>query len=155
MKKTNAIRILSQKKVDFDTVTYVYDSENLSVEKIAAENGLALELIYKTLVLKGDKTGIIVALVAGNASVSLKKLASLSGNKKMAMVAVKDLQQQTGYIRGGCSPIGMKKNYPVYISEEAQHLEKMYINAGTRGILVGVSPTALQTIVNGIWGNFI
>jgi len=151
MKKTNAIRILAQKKIDFDIVKYTYDSENLSVEQIAADNKLELEQIYKTLVVKGDKTGVVVALIAGNASLSFKKLAAISGNKKMAMVAVKDLQKHTGYIRGGCSPIGMKKQYAVYISAEAQELEKMYINAGTRGVLVGLAPVDLSRLVDGLF----
>ena len=151
MKKTNAIRLLEQKKIAFDTVEYTYNSENLSVELIAEENDLSLPEIYKTLVLKGDKTGIIVALVAGDKTVSLKKLAAVSGNKKIAMVAVKDLQKNTGYIRGGCSPIGMKKQFPIYVSEEAQHLGKMYVNAGVRGILVGLKPQKLLEAANAEW----
>lgn len=155
MKKTNAIRLLEQKKITFDTVHYVYDSENLDVQKIAAENHLELEQIYKTLVLEGEQTGILVALVAGNQSLSLKKMALLSHNKKVALLAVKDLQKHTGYIRGGCSPIGMKKQYPVYVSEEAKDLEKLYINAGTRGILVGVSPSDLYDLVQGEWAEIV
>ena len=151
MKKTNAIRLLEQKKIAFDTVEYTYNSENLSVELIAEENDLSLPEIYKTLVLKGDKTGIIVALVAGDKTVSLKKLAAVSGNKKIAMVAVKDLQKNTGYIRGGCSPIGMKKQFPIYVSEEAQYLGKMYVNAGVRGILVGLKPQKLLEAANAEW----
>lgn len=155
MKKTNAIRLLQQKKIAFDTIHYVYDSENLNVGKIAEENDLVLEQVYKTLVLQGDKTGIIVALVAGDQSLSLKKMAAVSKNKKVAMLAVKDLQKHTGYIRGGCSPIGMKKQYPVYISEAAKKLEKLYINAGTRGILVGVAPNDLHHLAQGEWAEII
>lgn len=155
MKKTNAIRLLQQKKIAFNTVHYIYDSENLNVGKIAEENDLVLEQVYKTLVLQGDKTGIIVALVAGDQSLSLKKMAAVSKNKKVAMLAVKDLQKHTGYIRGGCSPIGMKKQYPVYISEEAKDLEKLYINAGTRGILVGVTPSDLCDLAQGEWAEII
>lgn len=151
MKKTNAIRLLQQKKISFDTIHYHYDSENLNVAKIATDNNLKLEQIYKTLVLEGDRTGIVVALVAGNNSLSLKKMASVSKNKKVAMLAVKDLQKHTGYIRGGCSPMGMKKQYPVYISEEAKNLEKLYINAGTRGILVGLAPSDLHHLTEGEW----
>lgn len=155
MKKTNAIRLLQQKKISFDTVHYVYDSENLNVGKIAEENDLVLEQVYKTLVLEGDKTGIIVALVPGDQSLSLKKMATISKNKKVAMLAVKDLQKHTGYIRGGCSPIGMKKQYPVYISEAAKDLEKLYINAGTRGILVGVAPNDLYDLAQGEWAEIV
>jgi Cys-tRNA(Pro)/Cys-tRNA(Cys) deacylase len=155
MKKTNAIRLLQQKKIIFDAVHYDYDSENLNVGKIAEDNDLALEQVYKTLVLEGDKTGVIVALVAGNQALSLKKIATISKNKKVAMLAVKDLQKHTGYIRGGCSPIGMKKQYPVYISEEAKDLEKLYINAGTRGILVGVAPSDLYDLAQGEWAEIV
>jgi Cys-tRNA(Pro)/Cys-tRNA(Cys) deacylase len=151
MKKTNAIRILEQKEIDFDTINYTYDCKNLNVEQIAADNNLELDQVYKTLVLKGDKTGLVIALVAGNASLSFKKLAAVSGNKKMGMVGVTDLEKYTGYIRGGCSPIGMKKEYPVFISEEAQELEKMYINAGTRGVLVGLAPIDFSGAVNGLF----
>ena len=155
MKKTNAIRLLQQKKINFEAVHYEYDSENLNVGKIAKDNDLALEQVYKTLVLEGDKTGVIVALVAGDQSLSLKKMATISKNKKVAMLAVKDLQKHTGYIRGGCSPIGMKKQYPVYISEEAKDLEKLYINAGTRGILVGLVPSDLQDLAQGEWAEIV
>ncbi len=151
MKKTNAIRLLQQKKVTFDRIEYTYDSENLNVQKIAEDNGLTLTHIYKTLVLKGDKTGVFVALVAGDASLSLKKMAAVSQNKKVAMLAVKDLQKHTGYVRGGCSPIGMKKQYSVYISEEAKDLEKLYINAGTRGLLVGLVPKDLYNLAQAEW----
>lgn len=155
MKKTNAIRLLQQKKITFDTIHYVYDSENLNVGKIAEENDLVLEQVYKTLVLQGDKTGVIVALVPGDQSLSLKKMAAVSKNKKVSMLAVKDLQKHTGYIRGGCSPIGMKKQYPVYISEAAKNLEKLYINAGTRGILVGVAPNDLYDLAQGEWAEIM
>jgi len=155
MKKTNAIRLLQQKKIAFDTVHYIYDSENLDVRKIAEDNKLELEHIYKTLVLEGDKTGIVVALVAGNEVVSLKKMAAVSKNKKVAMLAVKDLQKYTGYVRGGCSPIGMKKQYPIYISEAAKNLEKLYINAGTRGTLVGVAPSDLYALAQAEWAEIV
>jgi len=151
MKKTNALRQLAKHKIPFDIINYQYDPENLSVEKIANENGLILQQIYKTLVVKGDKTGIVVALIAGHQSLSLKKLAKYSSNKKMALTAVKDLQALTGYIRGGCSPIGMKKQYPIYIDEMAKTQEKIYVNAGTRGILFGCSPEALKELCKATW----
>lgn len=153
MKKTNAIRTLEQKKIAFDTIEYIYDSENLSLEQIAADNSLVLEQVYKTLVLRGDKTGLLVALIAGGCSLSLKKMATVSGNKKVEMLAVKELQAHTGYIRGGCSPIGMKKQFPLYISEEAEQLDKIYINAGVRGILVGLNPKELQQLMAANWTN--
>jgi Cys-tRNA(Pro)/Cys-tRNA(Cys) deacylase len=153
MKKTNALRILDQQKIAYDTVEYEYDSENLDLAKIAAENGFVLETIYKTLVLTGDKTGVLVAVVAGHHSLSLKKMAAVSGNKKVEMVAVKDIQTLTGYIRGGCSPIGMKKNFPVYLDETAKTMERIFVNAGVRGILFSCKPEDLLKVGRGEWAD--
>ncbi|BDS10453.1 Cys-tRNA(Pro) deacylase [Aureispira anguillae] len=155
MKKTNAIRLLEQKKIPFDLITYTYNSDNLNVEQIAKDNHLELHQIYKTLVVQGDKTGLLVALVPGNQSLSLKKLAAISGNKKVSMVAVKDLQRHTGYIRGGCSPFGMKKQYATYVSKEAKDLEIMYVNAGVRGLLVGGKPSELCAAIDVEWSELI
>ena len=153
MKKTNAVRILDQQKIAYDTVEYEYDSENLDLAKIAAENGFVLETIYKTLVLMGDKTGVLVAVVAGHHSLSLKKMAAVSGNKKVEMVAVKDIQNLTGYVRGGCSPIGMKKNFPVYLDETAKTMERIFVNAGVRGILFSCKPEDLLKVSRGEWAD--
>ncbi|MDC0231299.1 Cys-tRNA(Pro) deacylase, partial [Aureispira] len=155
MKKTNAIRLLIQKNIQFNLVEYIYQPEDLSLNKIAEDNSLKLDQVYKTLVLKGDKTGVVIALVAGDKSLALKKFASVSGNKKVTLVAVRDLQKNTGYIRGGCSPLGMKKNYQIYISEEAKSLKMMYINAGARGLLVGLSPQDLYSTTQGKWASII
>jgi Cys-tRNA(Pro)/Cys-tRNA(Cys) deacylase len=143
MKKTNAIRILEQAKVDFQLIEYQYDPENLDVAKIAMDNELELAIIYKTLIAKGDKTGPLVAVVPGDQSLSLKKLAGLSGNKKIALLPIKDLQKTTGYVRGGCSPIGLRKTLPVYIDQRALALEQIFVNAGTRGLLFGCTPNTL------------
>ena len=139
MKKTNAIRLLEQQKIRFDTVPYAYNPDNLNLQVIADENNLELEKVFKTLVLKGNKTGILVTVVPGTKYLNLKALAKASGNKKIALVEVKKLLQLTGYIRGGCSPIGMKKNYPVFVDDSIEEIDKIYINAGVRGILVGLS----------------
>ncbi len=153
MKKTNALRILDQQKIAYDTVEYEYDSENLDLAKISADNGFVLEEVYKTLVLTGDKTGVLVAVVAGHHSLSLKKMAAVSGNKKVEMVAVKDIQTLTGYIRGGCSPIGMKKNFPVYIDETGKNLTAFFVNAGVRGILFSCKPQDLLKVCKGEWAD--
>lgn len=153
MKKTNALRLLQQQKIKFDTIEYTYNTENLSVEQIALDNQLNIGQVYKTLVLKGNSSGIIVAVIAGNKSLSLKKLATASNNKKMAMIPVKELQQLTGYIRGGCSPIGMKKAFPVYIDQAAQKLDWLYVNAGVRGLLFGSNPEDLLKLSNGHWAD--
>ena len=140
MKKTNAIRVLDRQKVEYELVEYKYDPDNLDVSKIAGDNNLPLNLIYKTLIAKGDKTGIVVAVIPGRDSLCLKQLAKASGNKKITLLPVRDLQASTGYIRGGCSPIGMKKNFPVWVDRSAQTLKQLFVNAGKRGLLVGLSP---------------
>ena len=143
-KKTNALRLLDAQKARYETVEYHYDADDLSVEHIAKDNGLPLARIFKTLVAKGDKNGVAVAVVPGHKNLDFKALAKASGNKKMALVAVKDIQSLTGYIRGGCSPIGMKKDYPVYLDTSALAYDVIYVNAGQRGLLVGLSPEALR-----------
>lgn len=153
MKKTNAIRLLQQQKIEFDTIEYTYNTDNLSVEQIAVDNQLNIQQVYKTLVVKGSQTGVIVAVIAGNKNLSIKKLSKLSGNKKMALVPVKEIQELTGYIRGGCSPIGMKKVFPVYFDQNGQKLDKIYVNAGIRGLLFGCAPQDLLNISNARWAD--
>jgi Cys-tRNA(Pro)/Cys-tRNA(Cys) deacylase len=153
MKKTNALRILEQQKIPYQTLEYSYDSENLDVAKIATDNGIALETIYKTLVLNGDKSGTIMAVIAGDRQVSLKKIATASGNKKVEMAAVKDLQQLTGYMRGGCSPVGTKKAFPVFFDISAQNRDEIYVNAGARGLLFSCAPKDLLFVCNAVWAD--
>ncbi len=148
MKKTNAIRILDQRKITYDLLEYTYDSENLSVDKIAEANQLEVKTVFKTLVAKGDKTGIIIAVLPGTESLNLKSLAKYSNNKKIALIPVKDLQNLTGYIRGGCSPIGMKKDFPVFISTSALELKYVYINAGKRGLFIKIDTNDLVKTVD-------
>lgn len=152
-KKTNALRILEQHKIAYDTIDYTYDEDNLNVAKIAEDNGLDLPQVYKTLVATGDKTGVVVAVVAGDKSLSLKKIAQVSGNKKVALVPVKEIQGLTGYIRGGCSPVGMKKQFPTYFDQSAQHYDKIYVNAGVRGTLFGCDPASLLLVTQGQWAD--
>jgi len=149
MKKTNALRLLDQKKISYETLEYEYNEENLSVKKIAGDNFLKTENVFKTLVAKGDKNGVLVAVINGNQTLNLKSIAKASGNKKIALIPVKDLLKLTGYIRGGCSPIGMKKAFPVYIDNTANDFEMIYVNAGVRGILVKLKPDDLLKITNG------
>ena len=141
--KTNAARILDRLKIKYELVEYTVDPDNLAADHVAEELGEHIEQVYKTLVLRGDKTGIIVCVVAGNREVDLKKAAKASGNKKVEMIAMKELLPLTGYIRGGCTAIGMKKHYPTYISEEAQHFPFIYVSAGKRGLQLKPSPLDL------------
>lgn len=147
MKKTNATRLLDQAKIDYQLIPYYYDPQNLDVSKIALENQLPLPHIYKTLVVQGDQTGIVIALVAGHQALSLKALAKATQNKKMNLLPIQDLQKQTGYVRGGCSPIGLKKNFPIWADTSLASLDTLYINAGTRGVLLQLRPQDLEKIV--------
>lgn len=149
MKKTNALRLLDQKKIPYETLEYEYNEGNLSVKKIAGDNFLKAKNIFKTLVAKGDKNGVLVAVINGNQTLNLKSIAKVSGNKKIALIPVKELLNLTGYIRGGCSPIGMKKPFPVFLDESANDFETIYVNAGMRGILVKLKPVDLLKITKG------
>ena len=151
MAKTNALRLLDQKKITYRIVEYIYDAENLDVAKIASDNGLEIGQVFKTLVCKGDKTGVFVTIIPGDQQLDLKKTAKASGNKKIALLPLNDLTKTTGYIRGGCSPLGMKKNYPVFIDDVAENWDEILINAGTRGMLFGVEPVVLANVFRFVW----
>jgi len=148
MKKTNVVRILDQHKIDYQLHHYDVDDSDLSAETVANKIGRPIEIVFKTLVLKGDKTGVIVAIIPGNTEVDLKALASLSNNKKCAMVAMKEVQALTGYIRGGVSPIGMKKKFPTFIDESANDFDKIFFSAGIRGMQIELAPQDLVRIIN-------
>lgn len=152
-KKTNALRLLDQLGIRYDLLSYDYDPEHQSLQKVANENQLDPGQIFKTLVCKGDKTGPIVAVLPANKHLNLKRLAQNSGNKKAAMVPMKDLLNLTGYIRGGCSPLGMKKKLPTYLAVEAQEVSKMFVNAGKRGFLFGTSPDQLLIAAEASWAD--
>lgn len=146
--KTNAARILDRLHINYELVEYTVDPDNLAADHVALELGEPIEQVFKTLVLRGDKNGIFVCVVAGNREVDLKKAAKVSGNKKAEMIAMKELQPLTGYIRGGCTSIGMKKNYPVFISEEALSFPFIYVSAGKRGLQLKLAPGDLVRAAN-------
>jgi Cys-tRNA(Pro)/Cys-tRNA(Cys) deacylase len=143
MKKTNAARILDRLKISYNLVEYTVDPEDLSAVHLAETSGLPIDQVYKTLLLQGDRTGIFVCVIPGGLEIDLKKAAAVSGNKKAAMIKMKDLEALTGYIRGGCSPLGMKKNYPLYIDSSAFDKSFIYISAGMRGLQIEISPEDL------------
>ena len=149
MKKTNAIRILERQKISFKLLEYIYDPNQLDLGKIAQDNNLDAKLIYKTLVVIGDKTGPVVAVVPGDQVLNLKAIAKVSGNKRVFMAPVTDLEKLTGYIRGGCSPIGMKKKYPVFFDQTAESLGAIWVNAGIRGILFKLSIEDFLQVTDG------
>jgi Cys-tRNA(Pro)/Cys-tRNA(Cys) deacylase len=150
MKKTNAARLLDAKKIGYELVEYEVDENDLSATTLALKLNQDIEQIFKTLVLIGDKTGVFVAVIPGNQEVDLKKAAKISGNKSAAMVHMKELLGLTGYIRGGCSPLGMKKNYPVYIHETCQLFDQIYVSAGQRGLQLKLNPEDLITITGAV-----
>ncbi len=143
MKKTNAARLLDSKSIEYELVEYEVDESDLSAVTLAKKIGQNVEQIFKTLVLRGDKTGVFVCVIPGNAEVDLKKAAKVSGNKNCAMVQQKELLPLTGYIRGGCSPIGMKKPFPTFIHETCQLFDHIFVSAGQRGLQFKINPEDL------------
>ena len=155
MQKTNAIREIERLKIAHDTVQYEYNEDDLSVEKIAADNKLKLSAIFKTLVCIAQDDEIIVALVGGNARLSNKKLAIVADKKKIDLAPMQNLLALTGYIRGGCSPLGMKKRFRVFIDIAAQTEEWIFVNAGRRGLLFGCSPDDLLKAAGATWADIV
>lgn len=143
MKKTNAARILDNHHIKYDMVEYQVNEDDLSAATVAAKLGQNVEQVFKTLVLRGNSNGIFVAVVPGDAEVDLKKAAKASGNKNAEMVLMKELLPLTGYIRGGCSPLGMKKPYPIYIHESCLNFGFIYISGGKRGMQLKLDPKDL------------
>ncbi len=148
MKKTNAARYLDELKIDYKLVEYEIDESDLSAESVASKVGLPAEQVFKTLVVRGDKTGVFMTCIPGNAELDLKTIAEVSGNKKVEMVHVKEIQQLTGYIRGGVSPIGVKKRYPIFLDQSARRFPFISISAGTRGSQIFISPGDLTKILD-------
>ena len=134
---------ISLSSLKYSLIPYEFDENDLAAQHVADSLGQDIARVFKTLVLHGDRTGYIVCVVPGNAEVDLKALAKVSGNKKVEMIAMKDLLAVTGYIRGGCSPIGMKKRFPTYFHSTAVNYETIYVSAGVRGLQVEISPQDL------------
>ena len=143
MKKTNAARLLDLAGINYELAEYEVDENDLSATTLATKIGQNIEQIFKTLVLRGDKTGVFVAVIPGNTEVDLKKAPKVSGNKNCAMVQQKELLGLTGYIRGGCSPLGLRKPYPIYIHETCQLFDQIFISAGQRGLQLKLNPEDL------------
>ena len=131
--KTNAMRRLDAAKIAYEVMEYEVDENDLSGKHIADEIGLPHEIVFKTLVAKGDKTGFVVFCIPVDEEIDLKLAAKQTGNKRIEMLAVKELLPTTGYIRGGCSPVGMKKKFPTYFDESAARLDELTVSAGVRG----------------------
>ncbi|MBO6178840.1 MAG: Cys-tRNA(Pro) deacylase [Selenomonadaceae bacterium] len=150
-KKTNAARILDKLSIKYEMKEYEVDESDLSAVHVAESTGMPMEMVYKTLVVKGDKTGVIMAVIQGDLELNLKALAAVSGNKRVEMVHLKEVFALTGYIRGGCSPLGAKKAYPVYIDKRAEAQARIAVSAGIRGAQLILAPNDLLKATNGIF----
>ena len=146
--KTNAIRLLEKAKIDFQLHEYPWREDHSADQTSLEKLDVSKQKLYKTIVTNGDKTGVVVACILGTSEINLKSLAKVSGNKKMELVHLSELEKITGYIRGGCSPIGMKKMFPVYLSKDAENLKKIIVSAGRRGFQVELDPEDLKGLVN-------
>lgn len=147
-KKTNAARKLDELKIDYQLIEYAVDEEHLDAIHVAHEVGMPAAQVFKTLCVRGDKNGVMFAVIPGDGELDLKVLAKVSGNKRAELVALKEVLPLTGYIRGGCSPLGAKKNYPVYMDESSNVWAQIAISAGQRGMQILASPTDLQRATN-------
>ena len=154
IEKTNAARLLDRAGIAYNLIPYEFDESDLAASHVAQSLGEPIERVFKTLVLHGDKNGYLVCVVPGNTEVDLKALAKASGNKKTEMIPMKDLLGVTGYIIGGCSPIGMKKKYPTYIHSTALGFDSIFISAGVRGLQLQLSPSELISFTNATVGDF-
>lgn len=147
VEKTNAARLLDRAKVAYGLVPYRVDEKHLAATHVAEQLGEDIATVFKTLVLRGDRTGYFVCVVPGDHEVDLKAAARVSGNKKADLIPMKELLPVTGYVRGGCSPIGMKKQFPTYIHASAVGHPFIYISAGVRGLQIRIAPAELIAFV--------
>lgn len=141
--KTNVARLLDKAKVSYELIPYEVDESDLSAVHVAASLGENVEQVFKTIVLHGEKSGYFVCVLPGDHEIDLKRAAKVSGNKKCELLPMKELLPVTGYIRGGCSPIGMKKHFPTYIHHTAEQYSYIYISAGQRGLQIKLDPADL------------
>ena len=150
--KTNVARLLDKAKISYRLIPYEFDENDLAAQHVAESLGQPIERVFKTLVLHGDRNGYLVCVVPGNGEVDLKALARISGNKKVEMIPMKDLLDVTGYIRGGCCPIGMKKRFPTFFHSTAMDFETIYVSAGIRGLQIEIAPADLVGYVGAVIG---
>ena len=155
VKKTNAVRIIEGAKVPFELLEYDIDEEALSAEDAAAKTNIPEEQTFKTLCARGDKTGVLMVCVPAGRELDFKKLAALSGNKSVELVHLKEVNGLTGYVRGGCSPLGTKKKYPVFIDETAILFDFITVNAGHRRLLFKLKPDDLISVTEAVAGDIL
>ena len=155
LEKTNAARLLDAAGIAYELVPYEVDENDLAAAHIAQQLGEPLDQVFKTLVLKGDRSSYFVCVLPGGEELDLKKAAKVSGNKSCDLIPMKELLPVTGYIRGGCSPVGMKKAFPAYFEESAQLYDYIYVSAGVRGLQFKIAPDALTGYVGAVYADLI
>lgn len=138
--KTNAVRLLDNLGIKYELRDYEVDDEHLDASTVARKIGLPDEQVFKTLVARGDRNGVCVAVIPANTELDLKALAKLTGDRKVELVPLKDVQPLTGYVRGGCTALGMKKDYPVYVDETVELFDIISVSAGARGTQMLLAP---------------
>ena len=149
LQKTNAARLLDKAKISYRLIHYEFDENDLAASHVAESLGEDIHRVFKTLVLKGERNGYFVCVVPGNCEVDLKKAAKCFSDKKADLIPMKELLPLTGYIRGGCSPIGMKKPFPTFFHSTATGFDRIYVSAGVRGLQLEIDPRQLIDFVGG------
>lgn len=147
IEKTNAARLLDRAGIAYELIPYEVDENDLAATHVAESLGEPIERVYKTLVLRGDRNGHFVCVVQGDREVDLKAAAKASGNKSADLIPMKELLPTTGYIRGGCSPIGMKRRFPTFVDSSCEAFDYIYISAGVRGLQLRIAPSDLVRFV--------
>lgn len=147
IEKTNAARLLDRAKIAYELIPYTVDEDNLAATHVAEELGEDIATVFKTLILRGDRNGHFVCVIPGNKEVDLKAAARVSGNKKADLIPMKELLPTTGYIRGGCSPIGLKKPFPTIFHSSVLEHDKIYVSAGVRGLQIAIAPNDILSFV--------
>ncbi|HOP49505.1 MAG: Cys-tRNA(Pro) deacylase [Ignavibacterium sp.] len=155
MKKTNAIRLLEKNNISFDVSTYEVDENSLDAISVANKINAPVNIVYKTLVTVNDKKQYFVFVIPGDKELNLKKAAAITQSKKIDLIKQAELQPLTGYIRGGTSPVGMKKPFPTFIHQDAQNLDYFFVSGGMRGIQIKINPLTLANFINAQFGDLI
>ncbi|MGD8779584.1 MAG: Cys-tRNA(Pro) deacylase [Ignavibacteria bacterium] len=155
MTKTNTVRILDKFKIDYSVIEYDYNDDELDAVTVAGKIGFESERVFKTLVARSNNNDIFVFCIPGNYELDLKKASQAAGTKKIEMIKLKELLPLTGYIHGGCSPIGMKKSYPTFIEESAELFDTISISAGKRGMQIVINPRTLREITNASFAGLV
>ncbi|MGE4583728.1 MAG: Cys-tRNA(Pro) deacylase [Sphaerochaeta sp.] len=154
MKKTNAMRILESLQIPYDVISYAWDEDHLDAVHASQMAGLAPQQVYKTIVMQDSERRVFVFCLPADFSISTKKARELTGSKDLDLIKLDQLQNLTGYIRGGCSPLGMKKHFPTFIEEVAQLEPYIYVSAGQRGLQLKIKPDDLVRSANAIFADF-